>query len=118
MRLKVRNVFERQQDADFYNPIDLNHIFTVDDILDNWIREGEEPILDGQRTDWIEGGLQQAAVAAAAEPEGIDQDMDDSYHEMHTFFLNPGPDVGGSADHRSDDEQVPYPSVQPQPTAS
>ena len=57
MRLKVRNVFERQQDADFYNPIDLNHIFTVDDVLDNWIREGEEPILDGQKTDWIEGGL-------------------------------------------------------------
>lgn len=58
MQLKVRNIFERQQDADFYNPIDLNHIFTVDNVLDNWICEGEEPILDGQRTDWIEGELQ------------------------------------------------------------
>ncbi|KAL6347145.1 hypothetical protein AAG906_012726 [Vitis piasezkii] len=30
---------------DLYNPIYLNHIFNDDDILDEWIQEGEEPIL-------------------------------------------------------------------------
>lgn len=40
IRFKVYNIFYRQQDADFYNPINL-HIFTIDDVLDRWIREDD-----------------------------------------------------------------------------
>lgn len=47
MRLKIRNLFKRQQDADYYNPIDLNYIFVIDDILDSWIHKGEELVLNG-----------------------------------------------------------------------
>ena len=36
-----------------YNPIDLNHIFNDDDILDKWIREGEEPILSSNNLDLL-----------------------------------------------------------------
>ena len=36
-----------------YNPIDLNHIFNDDDILDEWIQEGEEPILSSDNLDWL-----------------------------------------------------------------
>lgn len=45
MRLKVQNLFKRQQDVAYYNAIELNHIFVVDDILDSWIHK--EPVLDG-----------------------------------------------------------------------
>ena len=37
-----------------YNPIDLNHIFNDDHILDEWIREGEEPILSFDNLDWLD----------------------------------------------------------------
>ena len=40
-----------------YNPIDLNHIFNDDDILDEWIREGEEPILSSYNLDWLDQDL-------------------------------------------------------------
>lgn len=56
IRLKVQNLFMRQQDVDYYNPSNLNHISTVDDILGSQNCE-EEPIPDGKSTNWIEGGL-------------------------------------------------------------
>ena len=40
-----------------YNPIDLNHIFNDDDILNGWIREGEEPILSSNNLDWLDQDL-------------------------------------------------------------
>ena len=40
-----------------YNPIDLNHIFNDDDILYEWIREGEEPILSSDNLDWLDQDL-------------------------------------------------------------
>ena len=40
-----------------YNPIDLNHIFNDDDILDEWIREGEESILSSDNLDWSDKDL-------------------------------------------------------------
>ena len=36
---------QEQNNEDLYKPINLNHIFNDDDILDQWIREGDEPIL-------------------------------------------------------------------------
>ena len=40
-----------------YNLIDLNHIFNDGDILDEWIREGEEPILLFINLDWLDQDL-------------------------------------------------------------
>ena len=42
---------QKRSDEDLYNPIDLNHIFNDDYILDEWIREGEEPILSSDNLD-------------------------------------------------------------------
>ena len=42
---------------DLYNPIDLNHIFNDDDILDEWILEGDEPILSSDNLDWLDKGF-------------------------------------------------------------
>ena len=41
MRLQVRNLTCKGDTDDYYNPIDLNNNFNDDDILDEWIREGE-----------------------------------------------------------------------------
>ena len=35
MQLQVKNLMQQRRDEDLYNPIDLNHIFYVDDILDS-----------------------------------------------------------------------------------
>ena len=40
-----------------YNPIDLNPIFNDDDLLDEWIREREEPILSSDNLDWLDQDL-------------------------------------------------------------
>lgn len=37
--------------------MDLNHILNGDDILDDWIRDGEEPILSSDNLDWLDQGL-------------------------------------------------------------
>lgn len=47
MRLKVHNLVDRTMEHDYYNPVDLSHIFNEDDLLDTWIGEAEEPMLDG-----------------------------------------------------------------------
>jgi len=41
MRLSVRNLTHQRDQDDYYNPIDLNHVFNEDDILDTWIQERE-----------------------------------------------------------------------------
>ena len=48
---------QERNNEDLYNPIDLNHIFNDDDILDEWIQEGEEPILSSDNLDWLDKGL-------------------------------------------------------------
>ena len=48
---------QERSNEDLYNPIDLNHIFNDDDILDEWIREGKEPILSSDNLDWLDKGL-------------------------------------------------------------
>ena len=54
MRLRVKNLMQERSNEDLYNPIDLNHIFNDDDILDEWIREGKEPILSSDNLDWLD----------------------------------------------------------------
>ena len=57
MRLRVRNLTYQRENDDFYNPIDLNYIFNDEDILDEWIREGEEPILPPDNLGWLDEGI-------------------------------------------------------------
>ena len=57
MRLRVKNLMQERNNEDLYNLIDLNHIFNDDDILDEWIREGDEPILSSDNLDWLDKGL-------------------------------------------------------------
>ena len=40
-----------------YNPIDLNHIFNDDDIVGEWIQDGEEPMLSSNNLDWFDQDL-------------------------------------------------------------
>ncbi|RVW32051.1 hypothetical protein CK203_097411 [Vitis vinifera] len=47
---------QERSNEDLYNPIDMNHIFIDDDILDEWIR-GDEPILSSDNLDWLDKGL-------------------------------------------------------------
>ncbi|KAK4400942.1 hypothetical protein Sango_1200300 [Sesamum angolense] len=42
------------EDDDYYNPIDLNHIFHDNDILEEWTRETEEPMLPENDLDWLD----------------------------------------------------------------
>ena len=55
VRLRVKNLMQERSDEDLYNPIDMNHIFNDDDILDEWIRE--EPILSSDNLDWLDQDL-------------------------------------------------------------
>ena len=48
---------QKRNNEDLYNLIDLNHIFNDDDILDEWIWEGEEPILSFDNLYWLDKGL-------------------------------------------------------------
>ena len=69
MQLRVKNLMQERSNEDLYNPIDLNHIFNDDDILDEWIREGEEPILSSDNLDWLDKGL-------PTNEEGRERDVD------------------------------------------
>ena len=35
----------------------MNHIINDDDTLDEWIQEGDEPILSSDNLDWLDNGL-------------------------------------------------------------
>ena len=48
---------QEQNNEDLYNPIYLNLIFNDDEILDEWIREGQELILSSYNLDWLDKGL-------------------------------------------------------------
>ena len=54
VRLRVKNLRQERSNEDLYSPIDLNHIFNDGDILDEWIREEEEPILSFDNLDWLD----------------------------------------------------------------
>ena len=71
MCLRVKNLIQQLRDEDLYNPVDLNHIFNDDDILDEWIREGEEPTLAYDNLDWLDQDLpSKEGREAACEDDG------------------------------------------------
>ena len=51
VRLRVKNLMQERSNEDLYYPIDLNHIFNDNDILKEWTREGEEPMLSSDNLD-------------------------------------------------------------------
>ena len=57
VRLRVKNLMQERSDEDLYNPINLNNIFNDDDILDEWIREGEEPLISFDNLNWLDQDL-------------------------------------------------------------
>ncbi|XP_073023708.1 uncharacterized protein [Primulina eburnea] len=59
MRLRVRNLTCRKEEDDCYSPIDLNHIFHDDDILSEWIRDNEPPVLQDDDLAWLDEGIQE-----------------------------------------------------------
>ena len=72
MRLRVKNLMQEQRDEDLYNPIDLNHIFNDDDVLDEWIQKGEEPILSYDNLDWLDQDLpSKEGKEAARDDDGV-----------------------------------------------
>ncbi|KAK4385596.1 hypothetical protein Sango_2683600 [Sesamum angolense] len=43
-----------RKDDDYYSPINFNHIFHDNDILDEWTRVAEEPLLPENHLDWLD----------------------------------------------------------------
>ena len=96
MRLRVKNLMQEQSNEDLYNPIDLNHIFNDDDILDEWI-QGGEPILSYDNFDWLEKSL-------PTNEEGRERDVD-SYRKgkaSRTISSNSNSDDGDNGGNRRD----------------
>ena len=60
MRLRVRNLTCKSNTDDYYSLIDLNNIFNDDDILDEWIREGEQPMLPPDDLGWLDEGIRRS----------------------------------------------------------
>ena len=56
MPLRVRKLTCQSNTDDYCNPIDLNNIFNDDDILDVWIRAGEQPMLPPDDLSWLDEG--------------------------------------------------------------
>ena len=93
MRLRVKNLMQERSDKDLYNPINLNPIFNDDDILDEWIREGEEPILSSYNLDWFDQDLPSKEGREATH----DDDSGTSYKvSSHTSSIAQGRDISSS----------------------
>ena len=55
---------------DYYNPIDLNNIFN-DDILDEWIREGEQPMLPPDDLGWLDESIRHTDESGGDDGDGV-----------------------------------------------
>ena len=64
MQLRVRNLTCKSDTDDYYNSIDLNNIFNDDDILDEWIREGEQPMLPPDDLGWLDEDIRRSDEVA------------------------------------------------------
>ena len=67
-----------KDNEDYCNPIDLNHIFEDDDILDDWIRETEEPALDDDLS-WLDEGIRNSDKGRRGGDDEEEEDDDDDY---------------------------------------
>ena len=57
--LRVRNLTYKSDTDDYYNPIGLKNIFN-DNSLDEWIREGEQPMLPPDDLGWLDEGIRRS----------------------------------------------------------
>jgi len=60
IRLRVRNLTHQRDQDDYYNPIDLNHVFNDDAILDALIQEREQLVLREDDIHWLDEGISQS----------------------------------------------------------
>ena len=98
MRLRVRNLTCKSNTDEYYNPIDLNNIFN-NYILDEWIREGEQPMLPPDDLGWLDEGIRRSDESGG--DGGDDGDGDDDGGDDSGYRGDGGNDeetygVGGS----------------------
>ncbi|XP_042441421.1 uncharacterized protein LOC122026766 [Zingiber officinale] len=55
-------MMRKQEDDDFYSPIDLNHIFHDDDILNEWTIDNEPLVLEDDDLTWLDQALRVSDV--------------------------------------------------------
>ena len=78
---------------DYYNPIDLNNIFN-DDILDEWIRKGEQPMLPLDDLSWLDKGIRRRDESGSDDDDGdggddgSDSDDDDGGNDEETHGVD------------------------------
>ena len=70
---RVRNLTCKNDTDDYYNPIVLNNIFN-DDIFDEWIREGEQPMLPPDNLSWLDESIRRSDESGG----DVDDDGDGS----------------------------------------
>ena len=72
MRLRVRNLTYKSDTDDYYNPINLNHVFNDDDILDAWIQEREQLVLREDDLHWLDERISQSEEDRDSK-DGVDE---------------------------------------------
>lgn len=77
------------RDDEYYNPIDLSHIFEDNDTLELWTRELKGPLLDGQENEWLKEALanvEDEQHTAAPHSSFRHYDNDNLYAETRAIF--------------------------------
>ncbi|XP_027174366.1 uncharacterized protein LOC113773978 [Coffea eugenioides] len=106
MRLKVKNLMHQRDTDDFYNPIDLNHIFHQDDILDDWIRENEQPTLPEDNLDWLDKGIHQTESESSEYQEHDNDGFGDTLSQYITKRNKKGLAASSSRKQKSKTKQT------------
>ena len=89
--MQLRNLTCKSDTDDYYNPIDLNNIFNDDGILDEWIQEGEQPMLPPDDLSWLDESIRRSDENGG--DGGDDEEDGDS-----------GDDNGGNGSDNGDDD--------------
>ena len=75
MRLRVKNLMYKNDTDDFYDPIDLNHIFDENDILDEWVRENEPSLIHENDLSWLDKAISESEGREQSHDSDHDNDM-------------------------------------------
>ena len=81
---------------EFYNTIDLNHIFNDNDILDEWIRGGEQLILPSDDLSWLDENIRRSDGSGGDNDDGDGDGGDDDNNRGNSGADERICDVGGS----------------------
>ncbi|XP_051149227.1 uncharacterized protein LOC127263948 [Andrographis paniculata] len=101
MRLRVKIFMQRTDTDDFYDPIDLNHIFDENDILDEWVRENESPLIHDSDLNWLDETIDESG-------DGIDSQHTSRYSGVHEHMqdFNIGYSYGDSSHNSSSKKDI------------